>query len=105
MEHSKYFRGQNPIQHTREYAPFEVSELLRMTGFEVDRMETFQYFAEEKLGPFEHAMVGLCCIYNALKLRHPKHVSPKFRRPHLAIVARKSSAPSERYPTFLYAEI
>jgi SAM-dependent methyltransferase len=103
LEHSRYFRtGSLPIQHTREYAPHEVAWLLGCCGFQVERMTTYRFHQAERLGPPEWFLVAALTLYNLMKLRHPRHLRPSLRRPHLFVLARKISAPRERYPGFLY---
>ena len=106
LEHSRYFRPEVadfPIQHTREYAPFEVAELLAGAGFAVEWMRTFDLFPGERLGLIDYLLlVPAFVIYNALRGRHPKHMRPGLRKPHLFVLARKSGPPAVRYPGFLY---
>lgn len=106
LEHSRYFRSDVvdfPIQHTREYAVFEVVELLQSAGFSIESLVTYDLFAGESMGWREYlVLLPAMMIYNALYLRHPKHLKLSLRKPHIFALARKSSAPTKRYPEFLY---
>lgn len=106
LEHSRYFRPETadfPVQHTREYAPYEVVQMLQGAGFTVESMRTFDLFPGERLGLLDYLLLlPIFMIYNGLRGRHPKHLLPGLRHPHLFLLARKSGTPSVRFPEFLY---
>jgi SAM-dependent methyltransferase len=109
LEHSLYFHGERypgqRIQHTREYAFWEIVQLLRGSGFEPERMETFTFSQAERLGIFEHlVLIPALLLYNALKWRHPKHLRLRYRRPHTFVLARKAGPPTDRYPEGIYLQ-
>lgn len=109
LEHSLYFHGDKypglPIQHTREYAFWEIVQLLRVTGFRIERKETYTFTRPERLGFLDYlVLIPAITLYNVLHRRHPKHMRLKFRRPHTFVLARKEGKPESRYPEGIYLQ-
>lgn len=107
LEHSFYFHGEKypglPIQHTREYTFWEIIELLRTTGFRIEKMKTLTFTASERLGIRDYlVLIPAIIVYNILHLRHPKHMLLRYRQPHTFVLARKDGPPVSRYPAGIY---
>jgi len=107
LEHSMYFCQEKylgfQIQHTREYAFFEVVKLLEWCGFSIQKRQSFTFAKNERLGLWDYVvLVPALMLYNVLNLRHPKHLVPSLRKPHTFILARKTGQPQKRRPPFLY---
>jgi SAM-dependent methyltransferase len=107
MEHSFFFRQDRykglAVQHTREFVFEEILYLLRMAGFAIENKWTFTFSRSEQLGLLEYAiLLPAIVVYNVLKMRHPKHLLLRYRKPHTFVLARKVSAPVDRYPNGIY---
>lgn len=78
-------------RHAREYTVYELRRLLEDSGFEVKLLETGPFRAEPKpeYAWVEH-MLGRYML------------SPEHRGDGIYLVARKQTAPRERYPAWLY---
>jgi SAM-dependent methyltransferase len=109
LQHSMYFGGEKthglPIQHTREYAFWEVIELLKTTGFGITKKETHTFTQYEKLGWRDYLLLlPAIMAYNTLKLYHPKHLLLRYRLPNTLVLAKKERVPQSRYPSNLYVQ-
>ena len=108
MEHSAYFHGkygQVPIQHTREYPFWEIIDVLNACGFSSEVKTSLVFTKLERLGFWEYVLlIPAITIYNCLKIRHPKHLLPRYRNPHTFVLARKSGEPKDRYPAAIYLQ-
>jgi hypothetical protein len=107
MEHSFYFRQDKykglPIQHTREFVFEELIYLLRAAGFSAEGKWTFEFSRSERLGLLDYTvLIPAIMLYNVLKMRHPKHLRLRYRKPHTFILARKISEPTDRFPKGIY---
>ncbi len=106
----KIMRGGNPNlypvytkqagsdRHNREYAAWEVMEVLRCCGYEVADFKTVDVY--KGAAAWASALAGAClCVgslltLGAIKVRH--------RGDTIFAVGRKVSGVAERYPSFLY---
>jgi SAM-dependent methyltransferase len=107
LEHSLYFHGEKypglSIQHTREYAFWEIIGLLENCGFEIERKETYTFGPRERLGLRDYLfLIPALIVYNVLRCRHPRHMLSRYRRPHTFVLARKAGPPVSRYPAGIY---
>jgi SAM-dependent methyltransferase len=108
LEHSLYFHEKHgclPIQHTREYTFWEIVNFLDVCGFRVEKKASLTFTKNERLGFFEYAfLIPMITLYNCFKFRHPKHLLPRYRKPHTFVLARKSGAPTDRFPAGIYLQ-
>ena len=106
----KILRGGNPNfypvynkqpsrdRHNREYTAWEVKELLRLTGYEVIVFEAIDVYDEKQRLP-------LMLINLTLRLAHVCScglIKSRDRGDTIFALGKKISAPTERYPSFLY---
>jgi len=77
-------------QHNREYAPYEVGVALAAAGFEVIELETEDVWSRSNPA--------------ILDLLKQVHISTELRGDNIFALARKTSAPIERYPKELYID-
>lgn len=84
--------GEVEARHAREYTPNEIKALLAVSGFEVTLLET---------GPFKQAPTPeLSWVEHLLD----RYILPREHRGDgIYAVGRKTGAPKERYPAWLYA--
>jgi hypothetical protein len=107
MEVSTYFDQERypglPVQHTREYAFWELVTVLEACAFEVEGKWTFAFGPKERLGWLDWLiLVPAFTIYNMFRIRHPKHLLPRYRRPHAFLLCRKMAKEPERFPQGVY---
>ncbi|MBL8192103.1 MAG: methyltransferase domain-containing protein [Acidobacteria bacterium] len=77
-------------QHNREYAPYEVGVALAAAGFEVVELETEDVWARSNPA--------------ILDLLRQVHIGTELRGDNIFALAKKTSAPVERYPKELYID-
>lgn len=107
----KILRGGNPNvypvytkqpsndRHNREYAPWEVKEVLRCCGYDIVNFKTVDVYVNELAGWITSLIkaalgVGSLLTFNRIKVRD--------RGDTIFAVGRKVSGIKERYPSFLY---
>ncbi len=77
-------------QHNREYAPYEIGVALAAAGFEVIELETEDVWSRSNPA--------------ILDLLKQVHISTELRGDNIFALAKKTSAPIERYPKELYID-
>lgn len=77
-------------QHNREYAPYEVGVALAAAGFEVVELETEDVWSRSNPA--------------ILDLLRQVHIGTELRGDNIFALAKKTSAPVERYPKELYID-
>ncbi len=87
---SQYNRREIADQHNREYAPYEVGLALTAAGFTVVELETEDVWARSNPA--------------ILELLKQVRLSTELRGDNIFALARKTSAPIERYPKELYID-
>jgi SAM-dependent methyltransferase len=94
-----YSKERSRDRHNREYAPSEVKELLKLTGYDVRVFRTMDVYDDFAPLPLKLLKIllalGRLCSFGLIRSRD--------RGDTIFAVGKKSSAPSERYPSFLYA--
>jgi hypothetical protein len=102
LQYSNYYNVEKYpgfyVQHTREYAFWEVVSFLEESGFGIIKKETQTFQVNEQLGILDYLiLIPPMLVYNALRVRHPKHLLLRYRLPNTLILARKDGAPKKGY--------
>lgn len=96
-----YQRQPSTDRHNHEYAPWEVRELVRLSGFSPTVFKTVDVYEDHDFGRLWRwqirALLGLASVltFNLIRARN--------RGDTIFVVGKKTSAVLERYPWFLYA--
>jgi SAM-dependent methyltransferase len=109
LQYSNYYNVEKypglSIQHTREYAFWELIAFLEETGFGIIKKETRVYTVNEQLGVLDYlVLIPATLVYNLFKFRNPKHLQLRYRLPNSLVLARKDGAPKSRFPTGFYVQ-
>jgi SAM-dependent methyltransferase len=103
LEFSCFMTNQEPplLQHAKEYLPNEITGMLEASGFTIERLTTpYFLYAHEKLSTADCFLLLLVALWYPFTGRHPRLL--RNRGPHIFVIARKTGATIDRYPSPVY---